>query len=239
VWAVVAVAGLLLAVGTPIFWSASRSAGAFGSLARSEAAAVETPARSADTPPRARPKAERADPSPAPDRAPALAVRDARLSAVEAEAEASADPVAVAVPARGIEAAVDPVGVQADSAEMEIPEDVRRAGWYRYSPPPGADAGTTVLAGHVDSRTQGEGAFFPLPTVEEGDEITVRRSDGGTVSYQVVALQRVEKEVLATAELFTRDGPHRLALITCGGTFDRSAGSYRENVIVLAEPLGA
>ena len=30
--------------------------------------------------------------------------------------------------------------------------------------------------------------------------------------------------------------PPRLTLITCGGEFDRAAGSFRDNVVVVAEP---
>lgn len=37
--------------------------------------------------------------------------------------------------------------------------------------------------------------------------------------------------------LFTRTGPPRLAVISCGGTFDRAKRSYRDNVVVIAEPV--
>jgi hypothetical protein len=38
------------------------------------------------------------------------------------------------------------------------------------------------------------------------------------------------------ADIFTFEGPSRLALITCGGEFDRSIGSYLENYVVTAVP---
>ena len=36
---------------------------------------------------------------------------------------------------------------------------------------------------------------------------------------------------------FRRDGPPRLTLLTCGGPFLEEYGSYRDNVVVVAEPL--
>ncbi len=36
--------------------------------------------------------------------------------------------------------------------------------------------------------------------------------------------------------LFTRDGPPRLHIVTCGGNFDRKARHYDENVVVVANP---
>jgi len=36
--------------------------------------------------------------------------------------------------------------------------------------------------------------------------------------------------------LFATTGPPRLALVTCGGSFDPATGHYRDNVIVWAKP---
>lgn len=38
------------------------------------------------------------------------------------------------------------------------------------------------------------------------------------------------------ADLFRADGPVRLVLITCGGTFEAAAGRYADNVVVVAHP---
>jgi hypothetical protein len=43
--------------------------------------------------------------------------------------------------------------------------------------------------------------------------------------------------VLPLDRLFARDGPPRLTLITCGGPFLPEFGSYRDNVVVVAELL--
>jgi len=38
------------------------------------------------------------------------------------------------------------------------------------------------------------------------------------------------------ADIFAQDGPARLVLISCGGPFDRTAGSYLDNIVVFAVP---
>jgi len=118
---------------------------------------------------------------------------------------------------------------------MTVPVDVSTAGWYRFGPVPG-DTGSAVLAGHVDSRSQGRGAFFNLIRVQVGDEVVVLDADGVPSTWVVTAREVVDKDVLPVAELYRRDGPPRLVLITCGGDFDGSARSYVSNVIVVAEP---
>lgn len=147
-------------------------------------------------------------------------------------------PVQLSIPAIDVRAAVDPVGVQADGA-MVVPKEVDRVGWYRYGPPPGAPAGSAVVAGHVDSRAQGRGAMFRLRELGVGDRVDVRLGDGRTVRYAVTGKQTLVKKRLPTEQLFTRDGAPRLVLVTCGGPFVKELSSYRDNVVVVAEPVGA
>ena len=45
------------------------------------------------------------------------------------------------------------------------------------------------------------------------------------------------KADLPLDEVFQRSGPPRLVLITCGGPFDRTTGSYQENIVVTAVPV--
>jgi hypothetical protein len=163
---------------------------------------------------------------------PGVLARSARLADVEARTA----PTSIRIEGLGIAAPVDAVGTHPDGT-MEIPEDVRRAGWYRHGSSPGETSGSTVVTSHVDSEDQGPGAFFELPEVSRGDRIELE-TDHGTVAYAVTALTRYGKEELPIADLFLTSGPHRLVLITCGGDFDPATRSYAENVVVIAEPIG-
>ena len=87
-------------------------------------------------------------------------------------------PVRLAVPALGVDAPLDAVGVAADG-QMEIPEDVDRVGWYRFGPAPGQD-GSAVLAGHVDDAEQGLGVLATLREVGVGELVEVTDAAGTT-----------------------------------------------------------
>jgi sortase (surface protein transpeptidase) len=145
-------------------------------------------------------------------------------------------PVRVRVPAVGLDAPVRATGVTPDGL-AEVPADARVLGWYRYGPAPGADAGSAVVVGHVDSLRQGKGALFKMLNVPLGSTIVVERDDAAPVTYRVVARELISKRRLPTEELFARDGRPRLTLITCGGDYDRQNGGYQDNVVVTAVPV--
>jgi hypothetical protein len=144
--------------------------------------------------------------------------------------------VRLVVPGAGVTAPVDPVGVTADGL-MQLPGDVRRVGWYRFGPAPGQPEGSAVLAGLVDSWDQGLGSLGRLRTVQPGDAVEVTDAAGATTRWQVVTRRLVAKPDLPLAELFARSGPARLVLLTCGGPFDERTRSYRDNLVVVAEPV--
>ena len=124
---------------------------------------------------------------------------------------------------------------------MEIPRRVTEVGWFEPADGLGVvpgERGTAVLAGHVDSRTQGPGAFHRLGLVAVDDRVEVTHADGSVSRWRVVSVQRFPKPDVPIEELFAWDGAPGLALVTCGGEFDRTTRSYTENFIVRAEPEG-
>ncbi|MGY1697847.1 class F sortase [Geodermatophilus sp. SYSU D00814] len=205
------VLGLALAVGTPAVWALSRPPAAAGAPVEQ---VLGAPAEQSTEPPAA----------------PAVAVRDAAPS----PAPAVVPPARVAVPARGLDVPVDPVGTAPDG-QMALPDDVERAGWYRFGPAPGAP-GSAVVAGHVDDAEQGLGAMAALRGTEPGDEVVVTDAAGAVTRWRVVSRELLDKQALPVDALFRRDGPPRLTLVTCGGPFLPEVGGYRDNVVVVAEP---
>ena len=69
-----------------------------------------------------------------------------------------------------------------------------------------------------------------------GAAVEVDRADGSTIRFRVTALKQVAKSRFPTDEVYAPDLTPSLRLITCGGSFDRSIRSYRNNVIVFATP---
>jgi sortase (surface protein transpeptidase) len=234
----VATVGLALLIGAPLVWLADRGPDQVGdpvladTSTPSPTSARATPPTARATPPAARttPPAARA-PSPSPTAAPTEPSDP--LAAVRPQA--SPRPLLVRIPAIGVDAALVEVGT-GDDGGMEIPADVATAGWYRWGPRPG-EPGSAVIAGHVDSRTQGRGAFFDLRRLSPGDLVEVDYDDGSSTTFEVTGRDVVAKAVVPVDELFSRDGPARLTLVTCGGDFDRASGHYRDNVVVVAVPV--
>lgn len=136
----------------------------------------------------------------------------------------------------GVVAAVDPAGVDARGI-LQVPTEVARVGWWTGGALSDEPFGSVVLAGHVDSATQGLGAMVELLDADIGAEIVVR-DQSQEQRYRIVSTTAVPKARLAAdAEPFRQDIGHRLVLITCGGDFDDVAGSYTHNVVIVATPI--
>jgi hypothetical protein len=131
---------------------------------------------------------------------------------------------------------VVPVGV-ADDGTMELPTTVQAIGWYKFGARPADRSGTTVLAGHVDTRKEGLGPLAGLRTVDRGAAIRVTAADGTTHRYRVGEVQVIRKARLPLDQIFARGGAETLIVITCGGPYDRETG-YRDNVVLTARPAG-
>lgn len=145
-------------------------------------------------------------------------------------------PVELRIPAIDVRVAVDVVGLDA-AGQVEVPVDVARSGWYRFSAKPDSGEGSTVIVGHVDGVDQGAGAFYDLRSLNPGDTVTLTRADERRVTYEVVARERFDKDRVPLRELFSRSGPERLTLITCGGPFDPASLEYTDNIVVTAIPV--
>ena len=209
-----------------------------GCAAASDPDGAASASASATTPTLAAP-APAPTPSPADDAAavPEVPVRSADLGSLTA-GQAAAQPTRLRVDALGIDVPLDPVGVAADG-QMEVPPYAERGGWYRFGAAPGDDAGTVVIAAHVDSVVSaGLGPFPALTDAEVGQVAVVDLADGTQVSYEVTGRSAQPKPEVAWADVFDREGPPRLVLITCGGSWRSDVRSYTDNVLVTAAPLG-
>ncbi|MET7456842.1 class F sortase [Streptomyces sp. NPDC005574] len=158
-----------------------------------------------------------------------------RRPGVSARVAVQLTPRAIRLPRLGVDAAVDRVGVDG-RGDVEVPEDARRVGWYRFSPPPGAPAGSTVIVGHVDSRTQGLGVLAALAGVRRDDRLSVVRGDGTTLHYTVTSRRTVPKDALGASGVFRREGRPVVSLVTCTGPYLEGRGGYQDNLIVTAVP---
>lgn len=139
----------------------------------------------------------------------------------------------VRLPSLGLDLTVRATGVT-DQGQMSLPADPAVLGWYRFGAVPG-QAGSTVMAGHVDTLEDGIGPLAALASARPGEAVVVTMPSGRRVDYVVDSIESFDRRALPD-EVFSRTGPPRLRLITCGGEFDPDRGGYQQNVVVTAVP---
>lgn len=145
-------------------------------------------------------------------------------------------PTRVQIPSLNIDGPVSASGIDMTTGALAVPTNVRRLGWWRDGAAPGDTRGTTLIAGHVDSAVQGNGAFKRLVASRVGTRVKVTTSDGRVRTYRVTSVRRILKAQLP-AGIFTQRGKRRLVLVTCGGPFNPAIGHYRDNIVVVAVPV--
>jgi sortase (surface protein transpeptidase) len=140
-------------------------------------------------------------------------------------------PTRVAIPRIEVDADVVRLGLNPDGT-LEVPSDFSQAGWWSGGSRPG-EPGPAVIAGHFDSRS-GPAVFYRLTELAPGDIITVSDDTGNTLRFTVERLEQHDKDRFPTDVVYGPTDEPTLRLITCGGSFDGSTRSYRDNVIVFA-----
>lgn len=139
------------------------------------------------------------------------------------------------IPSLGVEAPLTRQVVR--DGELGIPDDPGVVGRWDGGSGIAADTGTTLLAGHVNYGRPG--ALFSLHEVQPGAVVVVTDDRGLPTAWRVTSLQVHDKDDLPPV-LTDPAGPRTLAIVTCGGelaTTDDGRRTYRQNVVVLAEPV--
>ena len=143
--------------------------------------------------------------------------------------EGAGVPRSVEVRALGLQAPVVPIRSQGPL--LVPPDDPTVLGWWSGGAVAGAARGSALVTGHTVH--DGGGALDDLELVPMGSTIVVR-TDRGRLTYRATSVEVVGKEALArrAPQLFSRDVPGRLVLVTCE---DWNGTGYESNVVVKAE----
>jgi sortase (surface protein transpeptidase) len=148
----------------------------------------------------------------------------------------AAKPTEVHIPSLDVNAHIIDLGLT-DKGQVEVPPDAKDAGWYIYSPLPGRP-GPSVIAAHVNWKGV-DGPFAHLDRLKPGDKVTVDAENGASATFEVTHKDRIPKDQFNEKLVYgDPDGPEmgpELRLVTCGGSFDPAAHSYRDNIIVSAK----
>jgi hypothetical protein len=122
---------------------------------------------------------------------------------------------------------------------LDVPSDIRVAGWWRGGSRLGDPFGSTLVAAHVDSRAQGLGPFASLLSVRPGQTV-VLTSAHLRQSFEVTSLRLVPQGSLAHQRwIYTPRGRRRLTLVTCAGPYVAQRGGYQNLAVITATPTSA
>lgn len=141
-------------------------------------------------------------------------------------------PVRVQIPAIRVNAGIIVLGVTADG-EMETPESFTQVAWYTFGARPG-EPSNCVLSGHLDMPGGRPAVFYRLRELRPGHEIVLFGLSGKRYRYSVTESLSVPVEGAPVAEIVGPTEEPVLTLITCDGTWNRTAGEYTERRMVRA-----
>ncbi len=137
----------------------------------------------------------------------------------------------IEIPSIGVHAGVVDLGLNRDKT-LQVPARAGQVGLWKGGAVPGR-AGAAIMVGHVDSRT-GPAVFFRLRRLRAGDRVIVRMPGRAPARYVIQRSEQVKKDHFPTRRVYARTRGAMLRLITCSGSFDRSTGHYRDNLVVYA-----
>jgi LPXTG-site transpeptidase (sortase) family protein len=123
------------------------------------------------------------------------------------------------------------VGTDGRMPNPQGPEDIA---WYDFSQWPGLGGaptlgGNIVLAGHVDYINYGPAVLWDMHTLEPGDLVQIRTTDGRTLEYRIEFNKTVPSSGANWEHIVAATKDESVTLITCVGDF--VAGHYTNRQI--------
>ncbi|WP_035767951.1 sortase domain-containing protein [Arthrobacter castelli] len=164
--------------------------------------------------------------------------------ALEAPSESAGDPRATAMDAsRPVSLTIEALertskiietGLR-DDRSLEVPPEHEGApaSWFTGSPTPG-QRGPAVLLGHVNSTADDSGVFYNLDALNQGDQISITRTDGTRAIFEVYKSELYSKKDSPTKAVYQPTDGAELRLITCDG-FTASSGDFVKNLVIYAK----
>lgn len=139
------------------------------------------------------------------------------------------EPNRIEIPALDIDASIENVGLL-EHGQMDEPSTMEDVAWYEGGYMPG-EQGSSVIAGHVDSRT-GPAVFSELEDLTQGDEIIITDEKGEEKVFVVQGSESYDRNDAPLQTIFGYSYRSQLNLITCTGEFNSEAGTHDERLVV-------
>jgi LPXTG-site transpeptidase (sortase) family protein len=148
--------------------------------------------------------------------------------------ESSPLPVRLKIPAIGVNASLDYVGLTSSGA-MGVPSSPSTAAWFNLGPRPG-EIGSAVIDGHFGTWKNGQTSVFDnLYKLRKGNILTVEDSSGAVITFVVTELRIYDQSQDASDVFSSSDGKAHLNLITCEGTWNVAKQSFPSRLVVFTD----
>lgn len=128
---------------------------------------------------------------------------------------------------------VEEIGLATDG-QLQVPSAWELAGWYKNSAKAG-EKGNVIIDGHYDTDQSTPAAFWGLKNINVNDTVTLQDELRRDFSYKVVDSFYVDISDPQRTKVFEETGDHELTLVTCGGVWDPSVGTYNKRLVIKAK----
>jgi len=141
------------------------------------------------------------------------------------------NPVEVTIPAIGVNANVQDVGL-ADDGTMGVPIGYDDVAWYDLGADPG-QAGNAIFTGHISSIYY-PGVFYNIDSLGPGNTVHVFGDDGTELVFIVQEVDTYNADNFPLSKIFAATRQVGVVLITCGGDWDPVAHLFSDRIVVYA-----
>jgi sortase family protein len=124
------------------------------------------------------------------------------------------------------------VGIDRDH-KMVVPRNARDVAWLDQGPIPGRTR-NVVLAGHINYSGQ-DGSFKRIGELKKRQDVYLVLKDGKKVHFKVVWNCTFPRDTKYAEQIMGNTKTTSVTLISCGGTYDHSAGTHDKRIVVRAE----
>ncbi len=155
-------------------------------------------------------------------------------AAVIAATPVRANPARLLIPAIGVNALIERVGVT-PGGDLAVPQQDRwdDVGWYAGGARPG-ERGSAVIDGHLDRPGGSPAVFWRLRDMRVGDEVMVIDAAGKTLKFHVKEIGFYPPQDAPIQQIFGNDSGAYLNLITCAGDWIPSQQQTTLRLVVYA-----
>jgi hypothetical protein len=141
-------------------------------------------------------------------------------------------PYKVELPTMGRTQPIVRVGIDKDR-KMVVPRNAEDVAWLDQGPIPGRTK-NVVLAGHINYSGQ-RGSFEGIGRMKKREDIYLVLKNGKKMHFKVAWVCTFPRDTEHAGQIMGNTKVTSVTLVSCGGTYDSSAGTHEKRIVVRGE----